>query len=83
MPAKNTMIRDKVLNALKTNKGIPMSRGDLSDVLNCAAHTLPLKQMKDEGTVVQHGARGAAKYTIAAAKPAASKPTTPAKKPAA
>ena len=74
MPAKNTMIRDKVLNALKTNKGIPMSRGDLSDVLNCAAHTLPLKQMKDEGTVVQHGARGAAKYTIAAAKPA-----TPAK----
>lgn len=65
MPAKNTMIRDKVLNALKTNKGIPMSRGDLATVLNCEAHTLPLKQMKDEGTVVQHGARGAAKYTIA------------------
>ena len=82
MPAKNTMIRDKVLKTLKDAK-YPISRGDLATVLNCEAHTLPLKQMKDEGTVVQHGARGAAKYTIAAAKPAASKPTTPAKKPAA
>lgn len=74
MPAKNTAIRDNVLNALKANKGIFMSRGDLTTVLGCEAHTLPLKQMKDEGTIIQHGARGAAKYTIAAAKPA-----TPAK----
>lgn len=73
MPAKNTAIRDDVLKTLKTSKE-PMGRGDIAAVLGCEAHTLPLKQMKDEGTITQHGARGAAKYTIAAAKPA-----TPAK----
>lgn len=67
MPAKNTAIRDNVLKTLKTSKG-PMGRGDIAAVLGCEAHTLPLKQMKDEGTIIQHGARGAAKYTIAASQ---------------
>lgn len=72
MPAKKEKIRLDVLKVLEEAKR-PISRGDLARILGCEAHTLPLKQMKDEGTITQHGERGAAKYTIAAAKPTAPK----------
>lgn len=76
MPAKNNEVRIEVLKALKTNNGIPMSRSELAAVLHCEAHTLPLKQMKDEGAIVQHGKRGAAKYTIAATAKQSATPAT-------
>lgn len=68
MPAKNEAIRADVLKVLKDAKH-PISRGDIAANLGCEAHTLPLKQMKDEGTITQHGERGAAKYTYRTHKP--------------
>jgi hypothetical protein len=61
MPAKNEAIRKQVVAALKKHKRL-MSRGEIAAAVGAEPHTLPLRQMRDEGLIAQTGERGQATY---------------------
>lgn len=71
MPAKNVEIRAKILATMR-DKGA-VGRGYIAAQIGEEPHKLPLRQMRDEGSIEQRGERGQAVYVVKEAKPAKDK----------